>query len=356
MVKAGSFLNTYFFSSANLVTVGILRIILVFLAARNVLRRSIAPFQDSMLTDLHERSFLTDFLGDSIFMSCAPSLLAIILVTSAIGSLIGLFTRASLFVFGLFTIYLTGFQTSLGMFDHSNSLVSQIILLMAFIPGSTNLSADRGLKWLLKYKKGLKPSIADLLFRQQDKIWGIRLLLMLLACVYFTAGLSKLRYGGVKWLDGTTLSHYLDGSANPDKGDFAPPIFLTDSEVSAEEKWKDGFGLYAYSYGNRQSSPVALKAGEFVAENSYLIMSLSILTVIFELCSFFLLIDKWPRNFYLLGAIIMHTSIGFFMGLTFIQFRIICFLLIDWQWVFNRLSAVIKNAEVKSSNGQVKVK
>ena len=340
MLKIVTFLNRYFFASANLLTIGILRIILVFLAARSILRKNIAPFKDSMLTELHERSFLTDLLGDNIFLEWSPTFLTVIIIATAVGSLIGFLTRISLFVFGLLTIYLTGFQTSMGMFDHSSSLISQIILILAFIPGSTNLSIDRIIKWLFKYKKGLKPTIPDLFFRHQDPVWGVRLLLMLLACVYFTAGVSKLRYGGLKWLDGKTLSHYLDGSANPKRGDFAPPIFLSDSKVSLEEKWKDGFGLYSYSYGNRQSSPTALKSGRLMAESSYLIMSLSILTVMFELCSFFLLIDKSPRTLYLLGAIIMHTSIGFFMGLTFIQFRIICFLLIDWQWLVKRLSSV----------------
>lgn len=339
--------NSYFFSSANLLSIGVLRIILVFLSASNLFRNLDTHFQDAMLNELHERSLLVDFLGNTVFYYIESSLFSIIFIASAIGSLIGLFTRPSLFIFGLYVIYLTGLRTSMGIFDHSYSLISQVILILAFIPGSTNLSLDRAFKWFLNYKKGLKPPVWELLYRPLDKVWGVRLLLILLACVYFTAGFSKVRYGGVKWLDGNTLSHYLSGNASPTKQGFTPPMFLSDRKVTNHEKWKDGFGLYGYSYGNRQSNSFALKAGNFVANNPYLIISLSILTVIFELCSFCLLIDRWPRNLYLAGAIMLHTSIGFFMNLVFIQFRIICFLLIDWQWVFNQVSALIKKRRLK---------
>lgn len=340
--KLNSFCNKYFFSSTNLLTIGILRVILVLLAASNLYGIRLLPFQEHMLTELHERSLMVDMLGKTVFFSWTPSLFSIVFAVSAIGSLIGMLTRPSLFVFGLFAIYLTGIRTSLGVFDHSYSLVSQIILILAFIPGSTNLSFDRLFIGLLKYKKGIKISFPELLSRPQDKIWGLRLLLMVLACVYFTAGFSKMRYGGLKWLDGKTLTYYLNGNARSEKNGVSSPIYLSNSEVSSQEKWKDGFGLYAYSYGNRQSNPLAKKVGEFIAENKYLIMFLSTLTVIFELSSFFLLIDRWPRTLYLSGAIILHTSIGFLMGLTFIQFRIICFLLIDWQWVFSQLSFLKK--------------
>ena len=78
-------------------------------------------------------------------------------------------------------------------------------------------------------------------------------------------------------------------------------------------------------------------------------MALSVLTVLFELSSFCLLLGRWPRTAYLLGAIFLHTSIGFFMGLTFIQFRIICFLLIDWAWLYRQLQGLRKR---KTQPGQ----
>ena len=341
-----SFCDSYFFASGSLLNIGLLRIILVALAADNSFS-CLGPFNDASLTALHHRSMLTDLLANTIFFNVAPVVLTVIFAVSAFGALAGIFTRPSLFVFGLFVIYQTGFKTSLGVFDHSNSLVSQVILILAFIPGSKNLSADRLVQWL-RQPRAERSSFWEMLSNPTDKIWGVRLLLMLLACVYFTAGLSKLRYGGSDWLDGKTLTHYLDGSAASSK-DFEPPIYLSSAEVSAAEKWKDGFGLYAYSYGNRQNSPLAVKAGKFIAEKPAVIMALSVLTVLFELSSFCLLLGRWPRTVYLLGAIFLHTSIGFFMGLTFIQFRIICFLLIDWVWLFRQLQGFAKR---KTQPGQ----
>lgn len=338
--RASTFFNSYFFARANLLNIGLLRIILVLLAADNIFSR-LSPFKDPALTELHHRSLLTDFLAETIFFNVNPQLLTIIFAASAIGALLGILTRPSLLVFGLFIIYLSGFKTSLGVFDHSNSLVSQIILILAFIPGSTNLSVDRLIQWLRKRRKGEISSVWVMLSNPLDQIWGVRLLLILLACVYFTAGLSKVRYGGLDWLDGKTLTHYLDGSAASSK-DFDPPIYLSSSKVSHAEKWKDGFGLYAYSYGNRQGNLFAVNSGKLIAGIPAVIISLSVLTVLFELSSFCLLLGRWPRNLYLFGAIFLHTSIGFFMALTFIQFRIICFLLIDWQWLSGQLSQSLK--------------
>ncbi|MBN8789480.1 MAG: hypothetical protein J0I84_20560 [Terrimonas sp.] len=59
--------------------------------------------------------------------------------------------------------------------------------------------------------------------------------------------------------------------------------------------------------------------------------------VIFELLGFLLLFEGWSRVIYLIGAIIMHRSIGFLMNLPFLSFQLLCFLLIDWHWVYQHL-------------------
>ncbi|HEY1025732.1 MAG TPA: hypothetical protein VGE26_11250, partial [Sphingobacteriaceae bacterium] len=327
--------DAYFFSRANLVSVGILRIILVLYFMLQFAGKNLTPFRDSLLTTLHERSALTTLLGDILLFPGAP----IIFSVAGICALIGLATRPALFIFGLYTIALTGISASMGVFDHLWSLVSQVVVILAFIPGSTNLSADRALSRILKMRRGVKLSLSEIFKSPPEQVWGMRLLLIILACVYFTAGVSKLRYGGFEWVDGKTLTHYLDGSASTKNG-IKPPIYLSSSEVSAEEKWKDGFGLYGYSYGNRVSSIPARNAGEFIAAHPRLIMFLAMLTVIFELSAFLLLFDKLPRTLYLFGAIILHTSIGFLMNLDFMPYRMICFLLIDWNWVVGGLGAL----------------
>jgi len=334
-------LDRYFFQQRNLVLLGVLRIVLVLRVLHHVFANRAVELEYSALNQLHQRSLVIDFLSRTFFFDLPTSLFSAIFIAAALGSLFGIFTRLSLFVFGVFLLYVTGFSASLGVFDHENCLVSQLLLVLAFIPGSTNLSVDRLVRYFLKYRKGQHFRLFEAFYQVKDSVWGLRLLLILLACVYFTAGFSKLRFGGLKWMDGKTLTFYLDGHASPAKQGRIPPMFLSSEDVRPAETWKDGFGLYSYSYGNRQYGSIGRKAAEFVSSIPALIMTLSILTVLFELSSFLIFIDGWPRTIYLLGAIMLHVSISLFMNLDFVSYRIVDFLLIDWIWVFRQLPSLI---------------
>jgi hypothetical protein len=129
----------------------------------------------------------------------------------------------------------------------------------------------------------------------------------------------------------------MDGRASSATYGSTPPMFLTDTNVKAEEKWKDGFGLTSYSYGNRQYNSLGIKAGKLVTGIPAVMVGMALGTVLFELSGFMILIDGWPRTTYLLGAIFMHIAIGFFMNLDFIPYRILDFLLINWFWVVKQL-------------------
>jgi hypothetical protein len=342
--------DRYLFAERNLLVIGILRMALVYQLMRYVFLNHEVEFSNSLINQLHQRSFLIDFLSKTIFFNFPVSVLMAVYTASAFGAFFGIFTRLSLFVFGFFSMYMIGFGASLGVFDHVNCLISQIIILMALIPGSTNLSFDRLIRYFLKYRKGEHFILYQAFFKAKDSVWGLRLMLILLAYVYFAAGFSKVRYGGLKWVDGNTLAFYLDGRANPAKLGRIPPMFLSSQEVKTQEKWKDGFGLYSYSYGNRQYSRLARKAGEFIASKPGLIMLFAIATVLFELSGFLILIDGWPRTVYLLGAILMHVSIGVLMNLDFISYRILDFLLIDWGWVVRQVPFLVHSKVLQLYN------
>ena len=345
-------LNRYFFQERNLVLLGVLRIALMLRVMHHVFADRSVALEYSALNQLHQRSLLIDFLSKTFFFDLPASVFSTIFIATAIGTMFGIFTRVSLFVFGIFLMYSTGFSASIGVFDHENCLVSQLLVAMAFIPGVTNLSIDRLVKYFLKYRKGDNFRLYEAFYQVKSSVWGLRLLLILLACVYFTAGFSKLRFGGLKWMDGKTLTFYLDGHASPAKQGRIPPMFLSSEDLKPAETWKDGFGLYSYSYGNRQYSSIGRKAAEFVSSIPPLIMALSILTVVFEMSSFLIFMDGWPRTIYLLCAIMLHVSISLFMNLDFVSYRIVDFLLVDWIWVFRQLPALIPN-KIKETYGQL---
>ena len=337
-----SFLDHYFFSKKRLYNLGLIRIALVLLGAYFVFKQykffQGLTFINSELDLLHEPSFLIKMLSVPFPLEpeYAPGF-AYFYYFIAFCAAIGLFTRPALFIFGLATIYIIDVEVSRGFFNHEASLTTQVFLVLAFAPGSTSFSVDNFLRWVYnRYKSGSPKPLLSALLGSPVPVWGLKLIFILLASVYFTAGVSKLRFGGLAWLDGQTLTHYLDGSASP----YTPgnkPIFIGPKDVPQEEKWKDGFGIYTYSYGNRQTSNFWQQVGHTIAANKGLIIAFSLSATLFELTAFLLLLNGWPRVLYLLGAILMHKSIGVLMNLPFTDYQVLCFLLIDWQWVYEHI-------------------
>jgi hypothetical protein len=333
-------INRYFFEDKNMLIIGLIRMAMVRQLFHYVLQKRTVEFENSLLNQLHHRSLTIEMLS-KVFFHFPASIFLAIYACAALGSFFGIFTRISLFVFGMCSLYATGFPAALGVFDHVNCLVAQVVLVLAFIPGSTNFSVDRLVQHYLKYRRGENFPIYQVFWKSKDSVWGLRLMLILLACIYFAAGASKIRFGGLRWLDGNTLAFYLDGRAGSASHNGPPPMFLTDDKVKTEDKWRDGFGLTSYSYGNRVYSEGGIKAGELLTSVPAVIMGIAIATVLFELCGFLILLDGWPRSIYLLGAIGMHIGIGFTMNLGFVPYRVFDFLLIDWVWVVSQFPALI---------------
>lgn len=338
-------LDRFFFTENRSLNLGLLRITLIFLSLYHFRPRYPMDgytFINEQLALVQRPGILLELLG--VPFPLQPQHISIFLAvyyTAALCALIGLATRPALLTFSLCTIYLTDISVSRGFFNHEASLTTQVLLILAFAPGSTRFSADKILVWLAKERTKTSKSFLRALIGGPAPVWGFKTILILLACTYFTAGLSKIRYGSLEWLDGQTLTHYLDGSARA-SGTEASPMFIGPKNIPEAEKWKDGYGIYSYTYGNRQSSPSLIAIGEALASNATAIAAVSVATVAFELCGFLILLSGWPRVLYLLSAIVMHKSIGALMNLAFVEYQLICFYLIDWQWVYQHLNSRLK--------------
>jgi len=336
-----SFLDLYFFAKTRFHTLGLIRIALVVLGAYHIYRKfrfmQGITYINAELDNLQEPSFLMKMLPFPFPLEPEyAQTFAYFYYFVAFCAAVGLFTRPALFILGLATIYIIDVEVSRGFFNHEYSLTTQILLILALAPGSTSFSVDNLLKWVYRRYKIGTGNLLSAIIGPPAPVWGIKLILILLACTYFTAGVSKIRYGGLAWLDGQTLTHYLDGSASPyTEGD--KPMFIGPKNVPQKEKWKDGFGIYTYSYGNRQWSYFWQKVGHAIAANKFLITAFAVSATLFELGAFLLLLNGWPRVFYLLGAILMHKSIGYLMNLPFPNYQVVCFLLIDWRWVYEHI-------------------
>ncbi len=107
------------------------------------------------------------------------------------------------------------------------------------------------------------------------------------------------------------------------------------------ERWLLGYIATLMATGNPAVS--GEKQAFFLSSHKTLISFISISVVIFELLGIVLIIEGWIRVFYLAGAIVMHKSIGSLMNLPFLDYQVLCFLLIDWSWVYHHMNKRVRN-------------
>lgn len=228
-------------------------------------------------------------------------------------ALAGIFTRLSLFIFSVGFLYLAGGQSSWGFFGHTPALPAQILLILALAPGVDALSLDR---WIDR-RDFCAPAVPA---------WGLRLVLVLLALIYFSAGVSKLRYSGLEWTDGHTLGFYMKGMSRSNLQQFAGP-----PGVPEALRWKDGFGLENYLYATPQT-----KAGAWALNYPPVLKTFSILTLVTELFFPLVIFGGWLRTFWLLAGAFFHLGSEIFLKVDFRPYLVVCLLLIDWEKVFKK--------------------
>lgn len=120
-------------------------------------------------------------------------------------ALVGLFTRASLFVFTIGTWVFVAHLFSYGDRHHTEALFCIFLLLLALAPSGDRLSIDA----LLRRRRDAPE--ADGL--SEMAIWPLKVMHVLFAMTYFSAGMSKLIHSGARWLNGYTLRGHTFGDA-----------------------------------------------------------------------------------------------------------------------------------------------
>ena len=252
----------------------------------------------------------------------------ILIVLSLIGATFGIAGRLSLLLLAGLEFLIGGSFESLGIFDHNSSLSSQVLFILALVPGSMRISVDYFI-----YRKFVKPDKAS---DGPVPKWGLNLILIVLVLTYFTAGVSKIRHGGLEWLDGKTLSFYLENYVADFPG-AEQQLLIANQEGNSEGLWKDSLGLEAHTYGNYQGKPRYKQLANWLVEHPFWVAVIAIITILFEFAWFTVFINSRFRNAYLILAIITHTSIGILMGLYFLHYRIICLCLLDWKQILNAI-------------------
>ena len=290
---------------------------------------------DLFANETLSKTWIVNLFPNDIFLYVQEMKIAfaILIMASALCAAVGLLGRLNLFILALSSFLLGGLVEGLGNFDHNYSLPSQVLLILALAPGSMRISLDS-----LILKRFFS---VNLISTTQNVKWGFTLVLTLLVVTYFTAGISKIRYGGTDWLDGSTLSFYLQNHDYKYPG--SRQLLIANTSQTNTANFKDHYGFQAHTYGNYQRSKFNTNIASWLVSKPAMISFFALLTIVVEVCGFVAFINSKWRNAYLITAILMHTSIGVLMGLYFTKYRLICFLLIDWKLIFQGIKSNYRN-------------
>jgi hypothetical protein len=139
---------------------------------------------------------------DVLFTSSGFHALYAITMVAGVLALIGLGTRVSLFIFALGNWFFIAHLYSYADIHHPEAVFSILLMLLPFAPSGDSLSIDA----LLRQRKAGGGALSH----QSDMaMWPLKTAWALMALTYFSTGLTKLVFGGFRWMNGYTLQAYL---------------------------------------------------------------------------------------------------------------------------------------------------
>lgn len=225
-------------------------------------------------------------------------------------ALVGFFTRFHLILFSIGWTFVVAQESAWGWHDHGPSLVVQVLLILCLAPGISAYSLDGIIKKLfrntsLSWKNALN-------LPTQKWVW--QAILALTVLFYTTSGVSKLRYGGLQWLNGETIAFYFSGQSDSSK----VQQFGSRSEVPSDDAWRDGYGLDFYIYGSQRSD-----LGSFIASNRFVSSLTACAGVGLELFFLSALFSRKLRILFLLAGCCFHIMVYCTMGISFMSWVMI---------------------------------
>lgn len=205
---------------------------------------------------------------------------------------IGLFTRPALLVTAIIGFYLLSMPHDFGKVNHNDQPLALVMCILAFSRCGDALSVDSWLRARFSPKASAFPS------RSGEYRWPVRAVWLAMALIFFAAGVSKLRHGGLEWMNGETLAYHLVSHNYP---------FLS------FQPWTD-WGLW-------------------IAQWPTLLMVLAIGTVVTELFFPLALLHPVARALFVPAAFLMQLGIRLILGPHFEQYAMAYLFFVPWPWV-----------------------
>ena len=126
---------------------------------------------------------------------------------SLVLSCVGFATRFATATAALLGTYLIGLNGSFGWIDHADPILVFSLVIFALSRCGDACSLD--VAWRGGRRLGPSPEWSG------EYRWPGRMILLAMACVFFAAGVSKLRHAGIAWVGSGALSTYLIRGSDP---------------------------------------------------------------------------------------------------------------------------------------------
>ena len=242
---------------------------------------------------------------DLFFTPAAFTALYWITAVAGVAALVGFLTRPSLLVFALGIWIFVAHLFSYGDRHHTEAVFCIFLMLLAFSPSGERLSVD-GVLRRRRGRSAIHPE--EVRDSSETAIWPLKVVHVLLALTYFSAGTAKLLTGGLAWMNGYTLQSH--------------------AFVDALDR---GFPL-----------------GLWVAQHHTVAVFLSVFTILYEVFFFVSLILPWTAPLVFLGGLGFHIGLYATGGYDFFQHMVLLALLLvfiapDWwrAWLNKYLDPIL---------------
>lgn len=204
-----------------------------------------------------------------------------------IAACVGLATRVSTALCLVLGFYLLGLPNGFGKIHHYDAVVVFAFAILALARSGDALSLDR---WLAR----TPPPIAA----SGEYTWPIRMVWLLMALLFFGAGVSKLRTSGLAWIFSDNLA-----------------VFLVQAQ---------------YHYGN---AVPATSFGLVLARHPWLCRALAAATVLGEIGYPLALISRRARVLLVPGVLLMQIGIRVLLGPSFLAWMLCNVFWVPWDRV-----------------------
>jgi len=244
-----------------------------------------------------------------------PSWLGPVIVLLAVLAAVGIATRASLIALAAMYLYAGSILNSYGFVAHDTTLPMIVLIVLAFAPGVTTCSLDAYLR-----RRSASDSWTGL--GRKVPVWPARLILVVLALIYFSSGYAKLRETGIEWGDGKTLQTY---ATDPQPA----PYFLQDPDAD-REAFRDLVGLESFLYSS--GTPTSLL--RTLAGNDLVMAMIATASLLWELTFPLVIFIRRLLPWYLGVGLAFHMIVALTFKLySFYSFPLCYLVFVDWTRV-----------------------